>query len=44
MPKRNRLHQDETVACDLHIGLKVQQSADVVIGMNGEADAAHSEF
>jgi hypothetical protein len=24
--------------------LKVQQSADVVIGMNGEADAAHSEF
>ncbi len=44
MAKRDRLCQYETVACDLHIGLKVQQSADIVVGMNGEAYAAHAEF
>lgn len=44
MAKRNRLPEYQAVARDLNIGLKVQQCADVVIGMNGEADAAHVEF
>jgi hypothetical protein len=42
MAKRYRLLEHEAVACDQHIGLKVQQSADVVFGMNGEADATHT--
>ena len=44
MAKRNRFPQYEAVVRDLLIGLVVQQCADVVIRMNGEANAAHTEF